>query len=101
MAFVPKWVVALEDDVFQRWQKHAEELDGQLEQQVKHLGVHISPSVQRDEVWDTNKESDLRYRIQLAGLTYAQAQQIANALGETIVPTLRQHAANTQKSAPN
>jgi hypothetical protein len=100
MAFVPKWVVALDNDVFERWQKLAEELDTHLEQQVKHLGVHISPSVLRDEVWDTKKESDLRYRIQLAGLTHAQAQQIANLLGETIVPSLQQKQANVQKSAP-
>jgi hypothetical protein len=32
MAFVPKWVVALDNDVFERWQKRAEELDNQLEQ---------------------------------------------------------------------
>jgi hypothetical protein len=89
MAFVPKWVVALDNDVFERWQKRAEELDNQLEQEVRHLGVHISPSVTRDEVWDTEKEHDLRYRIQLAGLTQAQARQIVGALNETIVPMLQ------------
>jgi hypothetical protein len=89
MAFVPKWVVALDNDVFERWQKRAEELDNQLEQEVRQLGIHISPSVTRDEVWDTEKESDLRYRIQLAGLTQAQARQIVGALKETIVPVLQ------------
>ena len=88
MAFVPKWVVALENDVFERWQRHAEELDHQLEQEVRQVGVHISPSVTRDEVWDTEKESDLRYRIQLAGLTQAQARQIVSILKERIVPVL-------------
>lgn len=89
MAFVPKWVVALDNDVFERWQKRAEELDNQLEQEVRQLGIHISPSVTRDEVWDTEKESDLRYRIQLAGLTQAQAKQIVSAMKETIVPVLQ------------
>jgi hypothetical protein len=89
MAFVPKWVVALENDVFERWQKRAEELDNQLEKEVRQIGVHISPSVTRDEVWDTEKESDLRYRIQLAGLTEAQTKQIVSVLKETIVPVLQ------------
>jgi hypothetical protein len=88
MAFVPKWVVALENDVFERWQKRAEELDNQLEKEVRQLGIHISPSVTRDEVWDTEKENDLRYRIQLAGLTQAQAKQIVSILKETIMPVL-------------
>jgi hypothetical protein len=88
MAFVPKWVVALDNDVFERWQKRAEELDNQLEQEVRHIGVHISPSVTRDEVWDTEKEGDLRYRIQLAGLTQAQAKQIVSVLKDSIVPVL-------------
>jgi len=89
MAFVPKWVVALENDVFERWQKRAEELDNQLEKEVRQIGVHISPSVTRDEVWDTEKESDLRYRIQLAGLTEAQTKQIVSVLKETIVAVLQ------------
>ena len=89
MAFVPKWVVALENDVFERWQRRAEDLDNQLEKEIRQTGVHISPSVTRDEVWDTEKESDLRYRIQLAGLTEAQTRQIVSVLKETIVPVLQ------------
>ena len=86
MAFVPKWVVAMDNDVFERWQKLAEELDHQLEHEVKQLPIYISPSVTRDEIWDTEKEGDLRYRIQFAGLTHAQAKYLVSTLKGTILP---------------
>ncbi len=76
MARRKKWLAEMGADLWREWFDCAEKLIKKMETSK------ISGIVLQDEDWETEDREDLRYKVELPGLTYKQVEEVVALLNQ-------------------
>jgi hypothetical protein len=76
MARRKKWLAEMGADLWREWFDRAEKLSKKMETSK------ISGIVLQDEDWETEEREDLRYKVELPGLTYKQVEEVVALLNQ-------------------